>query len=327
MRIEVWADMVCPWAYIGKRRLEKALADPALAGLYAEVVWRPYRIDPTAPAQATPVDESSPDAVTDGDAASRTLDPSPAQDRVLVSQVAAEEGFGPEFGAAWRADSLDAHGLLALAYEHGGSVPQDQVAERLLHAHFLDHLDISDRRLLDGIADRAGIPDAGTLLDGGAAAREVRELLLIGKARGIATSPTIVVGDRALAGAQPPAVMADFITAAASVPIRETPEEVQRLRWSESLLDQRDPLGALTLLQPLLAHHGDDLNVRRLAARSYFHSAQLSRAHDMLRQLVADAPDDSYTRLMLGRTLQRLGRDDEAVMHLKMVAAMTPEFA
>ncbi|MDO0916719.1 DsbA family protein [Streptomyces sp. DT2A-34] len=326
MRIEVWADMVCPWAYIGKRRLEKALACPALAGLDAEVVWRPYRIDPTAPSQATPVDESSAAAVADGAAASCTLGPSPAQSRVLVSQVAAEEGFGPEWGAAWRAGSFDAHHLLTLAYEHGGSVLQDQVAEQVLKAHFLDHLDISDRRLLQGIADRAGFP-GGALLDSGAADREVRELLLIGKARGIATSPTIVVGDRALAGAQPAEVMADFLTEAAGVRTREIPEEVQRLRWSESLLDQRDPLGALTLLQPLLARHGDDLNVRRLAARGYFHSAQLSRAHDVLRQLVADAPDDSYTRLMLGRTLQRLGRSEEAAVHLKMAAAMTPEFA
>lgn len=105
------------------------------------------------------------------------------------------------------------------------------------------------------------------------------------------------------------------------------PEEVHRLRWSESLREQRDPLGALTLLQPLLDGHGEDLNVRRLAARSYFPSAQLSRAHDVLRQLVADAPDDSCAQLLLGRTLQRMGRNEEAATHLKMAAAMTPEYA
>lgn len=94
----------------------------------------------------------------------------------------------------------------------------------------------------------------------------------------------------------------------------------------ESLLQQRAPLDALILLEPLLAHHGDDPNARRLAARAYFHSAQLSRAHDVLRQLVAEAPDDSCPRLMPGRTLQRLGRHEEAAVHLKTATAMTPGF-
>ncbi|MEV7239349.1 DsbA family protein [Streptomyces sp. NPDC051020] len=328
MRIEVWADLVCPWAYIGKRRLEKALATQALAGLGAEVVWRPYRIDPTAPAQATPAEEAAgPEPERGADPLQCAVPPSPERALGLLAEIAAEEGFGTRWGAVWRASSHDAHRLVFLAYDHGGSTAQDVVVEQVMKAHFLDSADISDHRLLNDIADRTGIPDAAALLDSGAADHEVRELLLIGKARSIATSPTLVVGDRALAGAQPPEVIVDFLTAAASVRTREMPEEVRRLRWSESLLEQRDPLGALTLLQPLLDHHGDDLNVRRLAARGYFHSAQLSRAHDVLRQLVADAPDDSYARLMLGRTLRRLGRDEEAAVHLKMAAAMTPDFA
>ncbi|MFH7334530.1 DsbA family protein [Streptomyces sp. KHY 26] len=327
VRVDVWADVVCPWAYIGKRRLEKALAAPALAGLATEVVWRPYRIDPTAPAEGTRLDADSADAAAGGAATSCAVGPSPVDGPGLVSRTAAEEGFGPGWGEVWRAGSHDAHRLVALAYRHGGSVLQGEVVEQVMKAHFLGGGNIGDPGLLRDIAERAGIPAAGTLLDDGAADREVRELLLIGKARGIATSPTLVVGDRALAGAQPPEVIVDFLTAAAAVRPREMPEEVQRLRWSESLLQQRDPLGALTLLRPLLDHHGDDLNARRLAARGYFHSAQLSQAHEVLRRLVEDCPDDSYTRLMLGRTLQRLGRGDEAAVHLKIAAAMSPELA
>ncbi|MFD0371167.1 DsbA family protein [Streptomyces sp. NPDC059071] len=324
LRIDVWADVVCPWAYIGKRRLEKALAMPVLAGLTTEVVWRPYRIDPTAPAHGTRLDETSAD-VADGAPAACAVAPSPTDGPGLVSRIAAEEGFGPGWGEVWRTGSHDAHRLVALAYQHGGSALQGEVVEQVMKAHFLDGSNIGDRALLRGIAEHVGIPAAGTLLDDDRADREVRELLLIGKARGIATSPTFVVGDRALAGAQPPEVIVDFLTAAAGVRPRELPEEVQRLRWAESLLQQRDPLGALTLLRPLLDHHGDDLNVRQLAARGYFHSAQLSQAHDVLRRLVDDCPDDSYTRLMLGRTLQRLGRSDEAAIHLKMAAAMSPD--
>ncbi|MDR3081227.1 MAG: DsbA family oxidoreductase [Streptomyces sp.] len=325
MRIEIWADVVCAWAYIGKRRLEKALATPALADAGAEVVWRPFRIDPTAPDQAIPMEEAYRDPLVDAALQSCAPGLSPAKNRVRVSRIAADEGLGPQWGATWRASSHDAHRLLHLAREYGGPSLQNEVAEQVMKAHFIDGDDISDRRRLKMVAIRSGFAEGAELLDTDAGDREVRELLLIGKARGIATSPTIVVGNRALAGAQSPEAIAAFL--AGGDRGREMPEEVQRLRWAESLLDQRDPLGALILLTPLLGEHADDLNVRRVAARSYFHSAQLSRARDVLEQLVNDAPDDSYARLMLGRTLQRMGKQDQAALHLKMAAAMSPEFA
>ncbi|MFD0899403.1 DsbA family protein [Actinomadura sediminis] len=320
MRIEIWADVVCAWAFIGKRRLEKALGDSG-----AEVVWRPFRIDPSAPDQAVPVEEAWRDPMVD--AALRECAPglTPAENRVRISRIAADEGLGSRWGAAWRAGSHDAHRLLHLARVDGGAALQNEVAERVMTAHFIDGDDISDRRCLRDVAIRSGFAEGAALLDTDAGDREVRELLLIGKARGIATSPTIVVGDRALAGAQPPEVIAGFL--AGGDRGREMPEEVRRLRWAESLLDRRDPLGALVLLKPLLDGHADDLNVRRVAARAYFHSAQLARARGLLERLVADAPDDAYARLMLGRTLRRLGEGDRAAPHLKMAAAMTPEFA
>ncbi|KUJ68252.1 disulfide bond formation protein DsbA [Streptomyces albus subsp. albus] len=331
MRIEIWADVVCPWAYIGKRRLEAALADPALAARDTEVVWRPYRVDPTAPAQAVPMEPAHRDPMVDAAAArcsvgpSDTESPASADDQVPISRIAAAEGLGPNWRATWRSRSHDAHRLLALAHEHGGGTLQDTVAEHLMRAHFVEGHDISARDTLRTIATTAGFTEAAALLDTDAADRTVRELRLIGKARGIKTSPTIIVGDRALAGAQPPDVIADFLATAG--PKRDVPEEVGRLRYAESLLELRDPLGALTLLQPLLDKHGDDLNVRRLSARAYFASAQLGRARHTLEQLVTDLPDDSYLRLMLGRTLQRLNLDEQAAPHLKIAAAMTPEFA
>ncbi|WP_406383625.1 DsbA family protein [Streptomyces sp. NBC_01618] len=325
MRIEIWADVVCAWAYIGKRRLENALSGPEPAEARAEVVWRPFRTDPTTPDQASPIEEAWRDPMVDAALRQCAPGPSPAENWVRISRVAADEGLGPKWGAAWRASSHDAHRLLQLALERGGAVLQNEVAEQVMKAYFIDGEDISDRHRLEAIAVRSGFAEGAELLDTDAGDREVRELLLIGKARGITTSPTIVVGDRALAGAQPPEAITELL--AGGDRGRTVPEEVRRLRWAESLLDQRDPLGALTLLKPLLDGHADDLNVRRIAARCYFHSAQLARAHDVLKQLITDAPDDSYARLMLGRTLQRLGREDEAVPHLKVAAVMTPEYA
>src|SRR5690606_26615356 len=48
MKIEIWSDVVCPWCFIGKRRLEKALA---ATGYDAEIVYRSFQLDPGAPTQ------------------------------------------------------------------------------------------------------------------------------------------------------------------------------------------------------------------------------------------------------------------------------------
>lgn len=58
--------------------------------------------------------------------------------------------------------------------------------------------------------------------------------------------------------------------------------------------------------------------LRLLLARSYYHSAQLSRAERVTRAILADVPDEAYANLVLGRTLQRMGRAAEARPHLAM---------
>ncbi|MGW0810263.1 DsbA family protein [Nonomuraea sp. NPDC002799] len=331
MRIEIWADVVCGWAHIGKRRLEKALT--SWEGEPVEVVWRPYQIDPSAPAQAVPMAEMLRDPIADE--ALRACSPglSPAENRARVADVAAAEGLGAQWGSGWRAPTLEAHRLIALAYEKGGAELQERVVERVLRAHFVEVLDVSDVAVLTAIATDAGLTGEAGYADPDPArqtlpgAELTRELLLIGKAKGVRTSPTIVVGDLALEGAQSPEAIREFLRDASLRTPRHLPDEVRRLRWAESLLDQRDPLGALTLLRPLLAEHGGDRGVRTLAARAYFASAQLNRARTALESLVAQSPDDSYARHLLGRTLQRQGRQQEAASHLTLAATMTPDYA
>jgi predicted DsbA family dithiol-disulfide isomerase len=318
MRVEFWADVVCPWAYIGKRRLERAVA---ALGEPVEVVWRPYRIDPAAPVPAEPLAEALRDPVADDALRACAPDLTPAENRLRVDRIAAREGLGPPWGAAWRASSHDAHRLIALAEPAG---VQDAVVEAVLRAHFVDAVDISDRQVLARVVGPV-LPQAAELLAGDAGQERVRELLLEGKARGIRTSPTLVVGDRALAGAQHPDVIREFLAEGGER--RPVPAEVERYRWAESLLEQRDPLGALVLLRPLLATHGGDRSVRLLAARAWYASAQLRRAREALEELVAEFPDDSYAQLLLGRTLQRQGQHEEAAPHLRMGGAMTPSYA
>ena len=68
-----------------------------------------------------------------------------------------------------------------------------------------------------------------------------------------------------------------------------------------------------SVLEPPL--HGTT-ELRLYLARSYYHSAQLARAEEILRAMLADNPDDHYALLMLGRTLQRQSRHEEARPHL-----------
>ncbi|MGA5700028.1 DsbA family protein [Peterkaempfera bronchialis] len=324
MRIEIWADVVCAWAYIGKRRVETALA--GWEGESVEVVWRPFRIDPMAPAESLPMAEVLQDPVVDAALQQCAPGMSPAENRLRVSEIAAAEGLGPRWGAAWRANTQAAHRLIALAYASGGAALQDAVVEGVLRAHFIDALDIGLADTLAAVAERAGFPQGPELLASGAGEETVRELLLRGKAIGVKTSPTLVVGGKALAGAHSPAHITELLRGAAGSVTRELPAEVERFRHSEALLELGDPLGCLTLLGPLMREFADDRNVRLLAARAYFHSAQLGRARATLEPLVAETPDDSYAQLLLGRVLKRQGLGAEAAPHLRMASAMTPEY-
>ncbi|MEU9510620.1 DsbA family protein [Micromonospora sp. NPDC048170] len=325
MRIELWADVVCAWAYIGKRRLERALA--SWTGEPVDIVWRPFRIDPSAPVPAEPLAEALRDPMVDAALQQCAPELTPGKNRERVSRIAAAEGLGPRWGAGWRASSHDAHRLIALAHEAGGTRLQGAVAEEVMRAHFVDARDISLPAVLDDVARSAGFPEGSGLLADGGGDAAVRELLLRGRAAGVATSPTFVANGEALRGAQPPEVIHAFLSGAARLSPRQLPEEVERFRHAEALLDLGDPLGALTLLQPLLDSHGDDRGTQLLAARAYFHSAQLNRALRVLEPLVTAAPDDSYARLLLGRTLQRQGDARRAAPHLRLAAAMSPHYA
>jgi Flp pilus assembly protein TadD len=100
---------------------------------------------------------------------------------------------------------------------------------------------------------------------------------------------------------------------------RQVPEETQRLRDAEEMLALKDPLAALQFLAPLLRDHPDHPDVMLVAARAYFKSAQLNKALELAEKMVEANPADFYARRLLGRTLERLGRTDEARGHLRLI--------
>ncbi|MGN6302613.1 MAG: DsbA family oxidoreductase [Angustibacter sp.] len=146
LKVEIWSDVVCPWCYIGKRRLEAAVAS---SGVPVEVAWRSFQLDPTAPR------ESTEDVATylgrkygGGREAGLAMNE-------RVAQVAAQDGLEYHLEQAQRANTVDAHRLLHLAAEHG---LQDALKERLLRAYFTEGQAVGDPEVLTALADEVGLP-------------------------------------------------------------------------------------------------------------------------------------------------------------------------
>ncbi|MFE0102027.1 tetratricopeptide repeat protein [Streptomyces sp. NPDC059009] len=99
-------------------------------------------------------------------------------------------------------------------------------------------------------------------------------------------------------------------------------------RWERArqFFDAKEYATAARVLDGLVAEVPEQVAPRLLLARSYYHSAQLRRAEGELRAVLERDPVEEYARLMLGRTLQRQGRDAEAEPHLRMAAALGGEF-
>jgi predicted DsbA family dithiol-disulfide isomerase len=126
MQIEVWSDVVCPWCYIGKRRLETALERFPHADR-VEVVWRSFQLEPTVPEGTT-----FPILPAAAEKHGRSVEEMrPLQEH--VEQLAAAEGLQYDLANGVRGNTLLAHELLHLAAEHrlGG-----EMKEALLHAYF-----------------------------------------------------------------------------------------------------------------------------------------------------------------------------------------------
>ncbi|MDX3642134.1 tetratricopeptide repeat protein [Streptomyces sp. MB09-02B] len=105
-------------------------------------------------------------------------------------------------------------------------------------------------------------------------------------------------------------------------------EETTAERWERARLrfGARDYVGAAKLLVDVVEEVPEQTGPRLLLARAYYHSAQLRRAEDQLRVIVERDPVEHYAHLMLGRTLQRQGRQSEAEPWLRMAGAFVGEF-
>ncbi|MCZ2859038.1 DsbA family oxidoreductase [Blastococcus sp. VKM Ac-2987] len=150
MQVEVWSDVVCPWCYIGKRRLEAALEEFPHRD-QVEVVWRSFQLDPSVPEG-----ETHPTLP----ALARKYGTSVEQmqaNMAHVEQVAAGEGLEYHLADAVSGNTLLAHELLHLAAEHG---KRNELKERLLHAYFEEGRPVFDVDSLVPHAVEVGLDEA-----------------------------------------------------------------------------------------------------------------------------------------------------------------------
>ena len=153
VKIEIWSDVVCPWCYIGKRRLETALAGFE-HGAEVEIVYRSFQLDPAAPrVPEQTVAEHLGAKYGGGEAAGRQM-------VERTEAVAAEEGLLFRLAEAKRANTVDAHRLLHLALESGGPELQAKLEEELLAAYFLRAENVADHDLLRRTAEKVGLDPA-----------------------------------------------------------------------------------------------------------------------------------------------------------------------
>ncbi|GIL73974.1 hypothetical protein Vretifemale_3965, partial [Volvox reticuliferus] len=192
--IDVISDTVCPWCYVGKRRLERAMARFADRAHFT-VRWLPYQLNPDASKEGV----VKMDYYNQKFGAARVAQMIPHMTRTF-----ADEGLQYSVGGL-TGNTLDSHRLIAWA-EKFGAEKQNALVEELFQNYFCQEKHISDRGVLLAAAVKVGLPvdEAAAVLDDPRAhLQEVQQQL--DRARGIGGVPFFIINNSyKLSGAQPP---------------------------------------------------------------------------------------------------------------------------
>jgi len=203
-RIDIVSDAICPWCYVGKRQLERALATLATEGLEFQVHWNPFQLNPDMPKEGR--DRAAYRAWKFGSA-----EKSAALDQRLVEAAAA-------VGLPFRVDlmtrtpnTIDAHRLIWFAGQHGD---QDATMESVFKAYFIEGRDIGEHDVLADCAERAGLPRQAVLdfLAGDLADAEMRAADQAAREAGVSGVPSFFLDGYSLfSGAMPAEHIADAL--------------------------------------------------------------------------------------------------------------------
>ncbi|HEY0107533.1 MAG TPA: DsbA family oxidoreductase [Rhizomicrobium sp.] len=202
MQIDIVSDTVCPWCFIGKRRLGRALAMRPQVPF--QLFWRPYQLDPAIPREG--VDRNAYLTAKFGDG------PRLQAMAETVRGEGAGEGIDFAFDRIARSpNTLDSHRLIRWA---GAAGKQDDLVERLFKAYFVDGRDIGDAGVLTEIASEAGMDAAliARLLADGSDLESVEREAGMANQMGISGVPTFIFDSRfMISGAREPEILVKII--------------------------------------------------------------------------------------------------------------------
>lgn len=196
LTIDVYSDVICPWCYVGKRRLERALKQWN-GSMQVNIAWRPFQLNPTMPKSGMDRRQYLEAKFGGPEAAQSIYD--------QVARAGAEEGIPFAFERIARTpNTFTAHRLIWLAGRHG---KQDEMVETLFRRYFLEGGDIGNIEVLSQSATSVGLDRAvvETFQIGDEGVQEVKSEETTGHRLGIRAVPYYVLnGAYALSGAQPP---------------------------------------------------------------------------------------------------------------------------
>jgi predicted DsbA family dithiol-disulfide isomerase len=211
-RIDIVSDAICPWCYVGKRQLERALAMLADEGLQFSVHWNPFQLNPDMPKEGR--DRASYRAWKFG-----SVERMRAADE-RVAQAAANVGLPFRQDLMTRTpNTIDAHRLIWFAGQHepglatAGGV-QDAAMEAVFKAYFIEGRDIGDAAVLADCAAQAGLDRDAVLefLAGDVADKEMRAADQAAREAGVNGVPSFFLDGYGLfSGAMPAETMADAL--------------------------------------------------------------------------------------------------------------------
>ena len=203
-RIDIVSDAICPWCYVGKRQLERALAMLAADGMHFSVHWNPFQLNPDMPKEGR--DRAAYRAWKFGSVERmREAD-------ARVAQAAANVGLPFRQDLMLRTpNTIDAHRLIWFSGQHGA---QDATMEAVFKAYFIEGRDIGDAAVLADCAAQAGLDRAAAtdFLAGDVAAKEMRAADQAAREAGVNGVPSFFLDGYGLfSGAMPAETMADAL--------------------------------------------------------------------------------------------------------------------
>ncbi len=145
MRVDIWSDVVCPFCYIGKKRLENVAVE---AGIDLEIIWHSFELDQNAPAKH---DTSNTERLAKK--YGRTIEQTQEMER-NIAEVAASEGITFNWEQANSGNTFNAHRIIHLAQSKGLG---NEAEEAFFHAYMTEGMPIGERETVEDVASRIGL--------------------------------------------------------------------------------------------------------------------------------------------------------------------------